>query len=150
MRNRKKDNSKEEKNENYSREWTISGTIYILLKYKKWQLKDRKKLTLKQFQIECCNDLYTDLGIQKTPVQVRDKINNTRSSYYVLKKQIENKKNKTSTTPTKIENEIFLNKRILNIMDTLYNKDCVVTVEEIETKIFELVQNHRNRRHHYD
>ncbi|EKE42822.1 hypothetical protein ENU1_008920 [Entamoeba nuttalli P19] len=110
-----------------SRDWSDLATLYIMLKYRKWQLKDRRTQPLKQFHIQCSNDLLNDLGIKKTSTQLRDKINNTRSSYHAISKQIKEGVFDPIST--------FLNKRVLKMMRFLYDTKSTVTVENIDAQI---------------
>ncbi|EDR23981.1 hypothetical protein EDI_187090 [Entamoeba dispar SAW760] len=115
-----------------SRDWSDLATLYIILKYRKWQLKDRRTQPLKQFHIQCSNDLMNDLGIKKTSTQLRDKINNTRSSYHAISKQ----RKEGIFDPI----QTFLNKRVLKMMKFLYDTKSTVTVEDIDVQINTIIK----------
>ncbi|BFU21908.1 hypothetical protein, conserved [Entamoeba histolytica] len=122
-----------------SRDWSDLATLYIMLKYRKWQLKDRRTQPLKQFHIQCSNDLLNDLGIKKTSTQLRDKINNTRSSYHISVQRLFVGFSKAISKQIKegVFDPIstFLNKRVLKMMKFLYDTKSTVTVENIDAQI---------------
>ena len=115
-----------------TRDWNFVSASYIMLQYRKWQLKDRKTLSLKQFHHECSNQMAADLRIKKTATQIRDKINNTRSTYHVILKQ------DSSTTQMK---DINMNVAVFDVMKFLYDHNKKVTLDDIEQRLQILIGN---------
>ena len=66
-----------------TRTWNDEMTMYVMLKYRKWQISERNNISLGQFHRECAAALMEDFHIYKTPTQIRDKVNNTKSAFSV-------------------------------------------------------------------
>ena len=115
------------------RQWSDSQTMVVMLLYRRWQLKDRKNIPLNIFQQNCSKELFDLIGISKNPTQVRDKINNTRSSYHtIMKKETlgslnwNNKKIASMTKP------------VYTFMQKFFGNDSIITVDEINSTIDQL------------
>ena len=119
-----------------SREWTDETTMYVMLQYRKWQMKDRKAVSLHSFHQRCVESIFVDLGVSKTPTQIRDKVNNTRSSYHGILKQIQ--KGNFEWTQ---EKHLSLSKNVFNFMSVFFENKGSVSLDDIEKKINEIVAN---------
>ena len=117
-----------------SREWTDTTTMYVMLQYKKWQMKDRKTVSLNAFHQQCVDGLFMDLGINKTATQVRDKVNNTRSSYHNILKQMQ--KGHFQWTQDK---HLSMTKTVFNFMAMFFDSKAILSVEAIDKKLSEIV-----------
>ncbi|ELP89781.1 hypothetical protein EIN_425030 [Entamoeba invadens IP1] len=113
-----------------SRDWNDESTSYVILKYRKWQLKERKNVPLKMFHTKCSEDLFSDLHVKKTPTQVRDKINNTRSAYHTITKQIKQKV--FEGTQSSLSDYVY------TLMRNLFNSANYSSVDLIEHQIKQL------------
>ncbi|KAL7715681.1 Myb/SANT-like domain-containing protein [Entamoeba marina] len=101
------DSNEKSTNSPQTRVWNDEMTMYVMLKYRRWQIKGRKELTLSQFHKTCAQSLFDDFRIHKTPTQIRDKVNNTKSAYSNLKKKVSNgnftwKQEKSTVLPRKL------------------------------------------------
>ena len=103
-----------------------------MLQYRKWQLKDRKTYSLKQFHHECSTLMMNDLKIKKTATQIRDKINNTRSTYHLILRQ-DNSQNQMK--------DIGMNIAVFDIMKFLYDHNNKVSIDEIDQRIKIIIGN---------
>ena len=117
-----------------SREWNDETTMYIMLQYRKWQMKDRKIVSLHHFHQKCVENILTDLGVNKTPTQIRDKVNNTRSSYHNILKQMQ--KGHFQWTQDK---HLSMTKTVFNFMAMFFDSKAILSVEAIDKKLSEIV-----------
>ena len=123
-----------------SREWNDMTTMYVMLQYKRWQMKDRKVVSLHNFHQQCVENILLDLGVSKTPTQIRDKVNNTRSSYHGILKQIQ--KGNFQWTQ---EKHLSLSKNVFNFMSVFFENKNAVSLDEIDKKINEIVKLHASQ-----
>ena len=122
-----------------SREWTDITTMYVMLQYKRWQIKDRKNTSLHLFHQQCVDNLMTNMGVSKTPTQIRDKVNNTRSSYHSILKQI-NKGNFQWTQ----EKHASLSKNVFEFMCEFFENKKIVTIDQIDDRINDIITSSKN------
>ncbi|BFU22533.1 hypothetical protein EHI8A_067600 [Entamoeba histolytica HM-1:IMSS-B] len=126
------------KNRN-TREWGDLMTTYVMLKYRKWQIKDRRTMSLHSFHQRCSEELFNDLGINKTPTQIRDKVNNTRSSYHALIKQLQKESFKWTQ-----EKHYSLSKPVFDFMSIFFESNNTITLDQINQKIVEVIQQNKS------
>ncbi|EKE40622.1 hypothetical protein ENUP19_0315G0011 [Entamoeba nuttalli] len=125
--------SEEDLNEkiSYSRfvsyQWNDEITIFVMLKYKKWQLSQRKYKTLNEFLKECSECLTTNFHFKKSPTQIRDKINNTKSSYANIIKK--------SSAQFSKEKNLPLTKKLFDFMNIYFNGKYVISIDTLEEQI---------------
>ena len=117
-----------------SREWSDMTTMYVMLQYKRWQLKDRKVVSLNDFHQKCVDGLFMDLGVTKTATQVRDKVNNARSSYNSIVKQLQK-----GTFQWSQEKHLSMTRSVFNFMSVFFDSKAIVSLEAIDKKIQEIV-----------
>ena len=115
-----------------TRDWNYASTSYIMLQYRKWQIKDRKTVTLKQFHHDCAERMTADLKIKKTPTQIRDKINNTRSTFHLILRQ-EKALNHVQ--------DIGMNIAVFEIMKFLYDHNKKVSLDDIDKRLHIVIGN---------
>ncbi|EDR23682.1 hypothetical protein EDI_281580 [Entamoeba dispar SAW760] len=110
-----------------SYQWNDEITIFVMLKYKKWQLSQRKYMTLNEFLKECSECLINNFHFKKSPTQIRDKINNTKSSYAnILKK---------STSQLSKEKNLPLTKKLFDFMNIYFNGKYIISIDILEEQI---------------
>lgn len=116
----------------YSRQWNDELTIFIMLKYRKWQLKERKTIPLNQFLKDCSQLLIEKFHLYKTPTQIRDKVNNTKSSFTSFLK-----KGNGIWSPEKCST---LSKDVFDFMKTYYSSDkSLISIDFIDQYIANLI-----------
>lgn len=64
-----------------SRSWNEISTRYVVLKYFYWTYNEPTVMSLHEMYKTISASLALDIGIHKTPTQIRDKINNIKSGY---------------------------------------------------------------------
>ena len=115
------------------REWSDSQTMLVMLLYRKWQLKDRKEIPLQSFQEQCAKQLFDLIGINKNATQVRDKINNTRSSYHAILK-----KSKNGPIEWKKKKIASMTRNVYTFMSKYFNSENIISIDEIDHQINQL------------
>ena len=118
------------------KEWSEITTKYILLKYKIWQLKYRKTMSLQIFYSQCSNELLKDMKIKKTSNQVRHKINNTRSSFHLLLEQIQK-----GTFKWEENKSHSFSKSLFDFMCCYFNTDQNYTLDSILNHLQDIIHN---------
>ena len=123
-------------NNKITRSWTEETTKYIMLTYRFWQLHDKKTMPLHEFYENTSLSLYNDLRIRKTATQIRDKVNNTKSSYNAIAKQIINHKNiKTNS----------LTPEIIEFMHKFFGENSTNSIEEVNNEIQNIINEHNDK-----
>ncbi|ELP89980.1 hypothetical protein EIN_402740 [Entamoeba invadens IP1] len=125
----------ESKESKITREWTDLSTMYVMLKYRKWQIKERKSTSLHVFHQKCTEDMNNELGINKTPTQIRDKVNNTRSSFHTILKQV-----KAGNFKWTQDKHASLTKTVYEFMLTHFDPSKEVPLEFVEQKLFSVTK----------
>ena len=116
----------------YSRQWNDELTIFVMLRYRKWQLQERKTVPLNQFLKQCSQMLLEKFHLYKTPTQIRDKVNNTKSSFTTFLK-----KGNGVWTPEKASS---LSREVFEFMKTYYSGDkTLISIEYIDEYIQRLI-----------
>ncbi|ELP85784.1 hypothetical protein EIN_281550 [Entamoeba invadens IP1] len=123
--------TKEAKN---TREWADLTTMYIMLKYRKWQLKERRTVSLHVFHQRCTEEMLNELSINKTATQIRDKVNNTRSSFHSLLKQSKNGGFKWVQ-----EKHSSLTKNVYDFMCAYFDPLSSVSLDLVESKLASVI-----------
>ncbi|KAL7722153.1 Myb/SANT-like domain-containing protein [Entamoeba marina] len=121
-----------------TREWTDTTSMYVMLKYRLWQMKDRRVLSLHSFHQKCTEDILQDLGVNKTPTQIRDKVNNTRSSFLTILKKMKN-----SSPNWSGDKRFSLSKHLFQFMSKFFSPGVDVTLDEISQKLDEICLHHQ-------
>ena len=118
-----------------SREWNNVTTIYVMLRYRYWQIKERRHTPLHTMQESIAQELANYFNVNKTPTQIRDKINNTRTSFHIsmntMRSTIVSSAAKKSTLP------YF----ILKMMNQYFSNEKGVCIQELERTIQTLRRN---------
>lgn len=125
-------NEKNHDYSHYSRQWNDELTIFVMLRYRKWQLKERKTIPLNQFLKECSQTLIEKFHLYKTPTQIRDKVNNTKSSFTTFLK-----KGNGIWSPEKCSS---LTKEVFDFMKIYYSGDkTLISLDYIDEYIAKLI-----------
>ena len=114
----RKDNSQNSVNSKF---WNDDIILYIMLKYKKWQIKERKTISMNVFLETLSDDLQSHFRILKSSIQIRDKINNSKSAYSSIQKKL--KENQTSQNNFQWKNGKYLSlsRKIFETMNIFYS-----------------------------
>ncbi|KAL7711901.1 Myb/SANT-like domain-containing protein [Entamoeba marina] len=113
-----------------TREWTNTSTMYIMLKYRYWQIKERQEYTLQHFHQTCSQSLLKDLNVNKTPTQIRDKVNNTRSSFHAIIKN-----NNINTISWENVKHSTISKPLFEFMIKFFDTNTVVSIDDITKQL---------------
>ncbi|ELP86568.1 hypothetical protein EIN_162020 [Entamoeba invadens IP1] len=118
-----------------NKQWNDEITIFVMLKYRKWQMTGRKAQNLNHFYKTCTQDLLDVFHITKTPTQIRDKVNNTKSSFALLLK-----KEKQGNIAWTKEKCASLSKNVFCCLEKYFSEDFVVDQDQVDRMIAKIVE----------
>ncbi|ELP93331.1 hypothetical protein EIN_057160 [Entamoeba invadens IP1] len=113
-----------------NKQWNDEITIYLMLTYKKWQLYDRKKIALNVFFKNTTQTLIDVFHLYKSPTQIRDKVNNTKSSFSLVVKKM-----KTDNAHWVNDKCASISKDVFNFMREYFSEDTFFDVDMIDRQI---------------
>ena len=115
-------------------------------------MKERKNQSLNDFLKETSNSIQRIFRVSKSSVQIRDKINNTKSSYSIITKKLNELKTDNFEKLEKTDKKHVwknekcnsLSKQVYMIMNAFYCSECINydALDETITNIEMKFQNH--------